>query len=292
MSVSVSIDDSNSGGVLLYYDPLLLEDPSADGVRTDVYIVLTTGHSKIVAPENSYRLFAFENLSQINFNGMLDTSQVGNMDSMFYSCSVTSLDLFGFKTANVYNMMEMFAGCRNLTTLTLPDDFGAACSEMNDMFVNCSALVTLDLSKMNTESSDVLSYMFQGCTSLQNLTLPQSFGSNAYIMQAMFKDCTALTELNLSNMDIRNLTNSLDGDGLQSMFSGCTGLQTIYVDPELWVVQDGVLGTDMFKDCTSLVGGSGTVYSADYVDSSYARIDGGVEAPGYLTAAQGEPNGG
>jgi len=29
-----------------------------------------------------------------------------------------------------------------------------------------------------------------------------------------------------------------------------------------------------------------------YVDSSYARIDGGVEAPGYLTAAQGEPNGG
>lgn len=72
--VSVSIDDSNSGGVLLYYDPLLLEDPSADGVRTDVYIALTTGHSKIVAPENSYRLFAFENLSQINFNGMLDTS--------------------------------------------------------------------------------------------------------------------------------------------------------------------------------------------------------------------------
>ena len=39
----------------------------------------------------------------------------------------------------------------------------------------------------------------------------------------------------------------------------------------------------MFKNCTSLVGGAGTTYDGNYIDSTYARIDKGSSDPGYLT---------
>jgi surface protein len=41
---------------------------------------------------------------------------------------------------------------------------------------------------------------------------------------------------------------------------------------------------DMFYECTSLVGGSGTAYDANYVDAAYAHIDGGPSNPGYFTS--------
>jgi hypothetical protein len=39
----------------------------------------------------------------------------------------------------------------------------------------------------------------------------------------------------------------------------------------------------MFRGCTSLVGGEGTVYDSSHVTAEYARVDGGVSAPGYFT---------
>ena len=39
----------------------------------------------------------------------------------------------------------------------------------------------------------------------------------------------------------------------------------------------------MFKGCTALTGGSGTKFDENHVDLDYARVDGGKEAPGYLT---------
>lgn len=39
----------------------------------------------------------------------------------------------------------------------------------------------------------------------------------------------------------------------------------------------------MFTGCTSLVGGNKTGYSPSYIDKTYARIDGKLGLPGYLT---------
>jgi hypothetical protein len=39
----------------------------------------------------------------------------------------------------------------------------------------------------------------------------------------------------------------------------------------------------MFFGCTNLKGGAGTTYDENYVDATYAHIDGGVDNPGYLT---------
>jgi hypothetical protein len=66
------------------------------------------------------------------------------------------------------------------------------------------------------------------------------------------------------------------------MFSGSSALKTIYVSEE-WSTENLTSSEDMFKGCTKLVGGMGTVYSRAHTDATYARIDGGTEAPGYFT---------
>ena len=45
----------------------------------------------------------------------------------------------------------------------------------------------------------------------------------------------------------------------------------------------------MFKYCTRLVGGQGTFYNENYIDKTYAHIDGGPSNPGYFTAEGDEP---
>ena len=43
------------------------------------------------------------------------------------------------------------------------------------------------------------------------------------------------------------------------------------------------ISEDMFNGCVSLVGSQGTVYDENFVDKTYAHIDGGAENPGYLS---------
>lgn len=66
------------------------------------------------------------------------------------------------------------------------------------------------------------------------------------------------------------------------MFHGCRKLSTIYVS-DLWSMANVTESKMMFNGCTSLVGSNGTGYNISYVDKTYARIDGGPSAPGYLT---------
>ena len=67
------------------------------------------------------------------------------------------------------------------------------------------------------------------------------------------------------------------------MFSNCTNLQTIYVGSG-WSTTAVTESTNMFYNCTSLVGGQGTTYDANHIDKTYAHIDGGPSNPGYFTA--------
>ncbi len=70
-----------------------------------------------------------------------------------------------------------------------------------------------------------------------------------------------------------------DGANISNMFDGCENLQTIYTSED-W---SNVQGTDVFNDCKSLVGGSGTAYHDDHKNADYARIDYGTSRPGYFT---------
>ena len=132
---------------------------------------------------------------EASFKGS-DTSNVTDMDYMFYCCSgLTSLNLSNFVTSNVTSMIGMFSSCYSLTSLDLRNFNTSNVTNMNLMFNNCSKLTSLDLSNFNT--------------------------SNVTDMTSMFSNCSGLTSLDLSKWDIS------EGTIITNMFEGCSNSLTI-----------------------------------------------------------------
>ena len=96
----------------------------------------------------------------------------------------------------------------------------------------------------------------------------------------MFSNSTSLTSLDLSSFNTSKVTN------MGWMFNKCSNLRTVYVGNG-WSTAAVTASTAMFYDCTSLVGGQGTTFNANYIDKTYAHIDGGPSNPGYFTAKVG-----
>ena len=91
----------------------------------------------------------------------VDTSNVTDMNYMFYSCmALTSLDVSGFDTSNVTNMSSMFNYCSSLTSLDVSKFNTSNVTNLVAMFQNCSALTSLDLSGWNTNNVTDMTGMF------------------------------------------------------------------------------------------------------------------------------------
>lgn len=232
------------------------------------------------------------------------TDNVTDMTDLFKNCySLSSLDMSEWTLTNV-TPMESLRDCINLKTLTMQNAWMP--TSMNGMFKNFSNLTTLDLSGCHMENVKSAYQLFYGCYNLTSLKLDNWDTGNMTNMTSMFINCTKLTNLDLSSMNTENVTNmdymfynckalkNLDlrnfntykVKGTSYMFSGCTALRSIYVGDD-WNMDGVSSSTKMFSGCTSLVGCKGTIYDAAYTDKTYARIDGGSSAPGYL--AEKEP---
>lgn len=195
--------------------------------------------------------YGFSKLTSIVNIDKLDTSNVSNMNNMFYGCSMlSSVDVSNFDTNNVIFMNKMFKGCSSLTSL--------------------------DLSSFNVSNVALLTDLFNGCKSLTNIDLSSFDTSNSNSMMNMFNGCSSLTSLDLSSFDTSKVVN------MKNMFSGCSEIVTIYVSP-LWTNGKASYSSDMFLSCEKIVGGDGTVYDASHTDAIYARIDNPPDAPGYFT---------
>ncbi len=132
------------------------------------------------------------------------------------------------------------------------------------------------LNYLNTHDVTHMGWMFRNCDDLTSLDLSQFNTAKVTDMNRMFMGCTGLTSLDLSSFNISNVIN------LRYLFSGCTSLRTIYVGVN-WNTAAVAFYTDMFKNCTSLVGGQGTTFNSSHVGIDYAHIDGGTSNPGYFT---------
>ena len=81
------------------------------------------------------------NLKSIKKLKGLDTSNVTNMNNLFYGCSsLTSLDLSSLDTSKVTGMSYMFSGCSSLTSLDLSNWDTSKVTIMGNMFSRCSSL--------------------------------------------------------------------------------------------------------------------------------------------------------
>ena len=96
------------------------------------------------------------------------------------------------------------------------------------------------------------------------------------MLYEMFRGCINLTTIDLSGWDTSKVTD------MHIMFENCYGLNTIYVSDK-WSTESVTDSTNMFNNCSILVGGSGTTYDVNYIDKTYARVDGGTSSPGYFT---------
>ena len=164
--------------------------------------------------------------------------------------SIEGLDKVDY--SNVTNMSKMFATCSNLVSLTLPANFGANATNMESMFEN-TKLVNYP-TNLNT--------------------------SNVTNMKSMFKNCDSMTSFDFSKISF-NTINNVD---ISNMFNGCDNLVTVNIDTNLGKLPDKVtVTTDMFKDCTKLVGGAGYKYNPNHIDGEFARVDLGGMLPGYFT---------
>ena len=200
--------------------------------------------------------------------GVIDPSMrnapLTNTSSLFYYDGVKPYKL---------SAMTSIQGLENLNTAIVTD--------MREMFYGCSALTSLDLSSFNTSNVTDMAAMFSGCSNLASLDLSSFNTAKVTNMHSMFAGCSALTSLDVSSFDISKVTH------MEYMFYNCISLKTIYCNDD-WS-SSSATSTDMFKYCDNLVGGNRTKYYDPISDKTYARLDGGTEAPGYFTQIEAKP---
>ena len=176
---------------------------------------------------NQYCTNMFNNLEKItdiNFNNLINTSNVTDMGGMFYACSsLTTLDVSKFDTSNVVYMSWMFSGCSDLTTLDVSVFNTSKVTDMSNMFGECYSLNSLDVSVFNTSKVTDMSNMFGECYSLNSLDVTGFDTSNVTDMGGMFYLCPSLTTLDVTGFDTSNVTD------IGSMFSNCSSLTSLDV---------------------------------------------------------------
>ena len=103
-----------------------------------------------ILPAYCSGLFSEFKATEINLKNA-DSSQVTNMDSMFFNCpSLKKLDISNFNTSNVTSMYKTFAWCSALESLDVTGLDTSNVIKMNNMFAGCKALTSIDVSKFNT----------------------------------------------------------------------------------------------------------------------------------------------
>lgn len=125
--------------------------------------------------------------------------------------------------------------------------------------------------------------MFNGYKNLSSVDLSKFDSSKVTEMYSIFANCSSLKSLDLSNFNTSNVVN------IHGLFNGANSLETIYVSDK-FVTNNVTRSGNMFYGCNNLVGGQGTVYDANNLDKTYARIDNTNNGkPGYFTDIKDKP---
>ena len=235
-------------------------------------------------------------LSSLDLAGF-STSSVTDMSYMFNSCkALASLDLTGFDTSSVTTMEGMFENCHSMARLDLSSFDTSNVATMKGMFSSCTSLCALDVSSFDTSRVTTTDSMFRECRSLKSLDLGNFSLPSIARLDHMFRDCGNLVWVNLSGFN--PVQSPEQFVYCEYMFAGCSRLKTIYVSPD-YAINDNplaemipaetyaswkkfLIGTWMFTNCKSIVGGNGTGYNYNKTWEEYARID-TSDKPGYFT---------
>ena len=228
--------------------------------------VLTFYYDDRRSAKNGMGVGPFVNVSERGWNEQSSSITKVVFDTSFAECTSLTSTAYWY---DAFSNLSAIESVSNLNTGNVTD--------MSFMFYGCSNLANIDLGNFNTSKVTDMSGMFSYCSSLRSLNLDNFKTDSVTNMRGMFRDCSGLLSLDLNNFNTGKVTY------MDSMFQGCSNLTTITVG-EGWTVENLQIGKQMFRDCTALKGGKGTIYDENHVDHTYAHIDGGESNPGYFTA--------
>jgi surface protein len=131
----------------------------------------------------------FQNCSSLTTIPQLDTSNVTNMQNMFYYCEklTTIPQLY---TSKVTKTINMFAYCKALTTIPQLDT--SRVTSMNYMFQDCYKLEKVDISYYKISSTSSSSDIFTNCYVLKAVII-RGFGTSYTLKSNAFSNCYHLT---------------------------------------------------------------------------------------------------
>ena len=173
--------------------------------------------------------FMFNDISSISYIsdiGNYDTSNIKEMEHIFYNCKSLHLpDISNWNTKNVIDMNNLFYNCslvKELPDISRWDT--SKVTNMSYMFNNCTSLKEIpDISNWNTENVTDFNNMFENCALITSLPdLSNWKVEKAKYMKCMFKNCISLIKIfDFSNWIIDNDTQTDD------MFEGDIGLKNL-----------------------------------------------------------------
>lgn len=256
----------------------------------------------------SYMFYGCSNSTEIDVS-QWDTSKIINFDKMFSNCkAVSSLEINDWNMTSGCSLNDMFS-YSGITDIDLSKWDTSNISDLSNLFFNCTKLKQIDLHTWNTKSVSTCYWLFRGCSSLEFINIDGWNTCNVYDMDRMFGECSklitikGLNKLNTSNVQFMRLMfisdtslKSLDLSSFDTqncidtrqMFRDCYNLKSIYVS-DTFVMTKVYNSTQMFLNCISLIGGAGTTFVPSFIDGTAARIDGGINSPGYFTAISQKP---
>lgn len=191
-----------------------------------------------------------QNLKQIDGLDTFDTSNVGQMQSMFYDCmSLESVDLSSFDTSKVVDMSYMFYNCRSLPEIDMSSFDTSNVENMYEMFYRCSSLEEIDVSNFDTGKVVNMGYMFYGCTNLEKIDISSFDSDSLMYVNYMFGSCEKLDEITGIEDLVQKRVNTAQG-----IFSYCKNLETL--DLTGWDVS-GMTGSTYYGGLSNMLQQSG-----------------------------------
>ena len=190
---SYDVSEKKDGSIKMYV--------SQNTENTSLLDLTIVANGKIDFPKDSFELLAFytggrcsppiSNVSFIEFNHSIDTSNVIDMSSMFMGIDIEELDLSSFDTSKVINMNGMFYFSKIAKIKGLNKFNTSKVINMRQMFGGIKT-TTLDLSSFNTSKVTDMSRMFVA-SQVEALDLSNFDISSVTNMSNMFDNSAATT---------------------------------------------------------------------------------------------------
>lgn len=115
--------------------------------------------------------------------------------------ALKTANLSGLSLLQIQDMGWLFAGCRQLESVTFNSNCESSVRSYESMFRDCTSLKSVDMPGVDCHgwAAESLKYMFGGCTSLEKVDVSGMATDQFTRMEGMFNECTALRSITVGS---------------------------------------------------------------------------------------------